>query len=152
MLKKFWWKISHIDLNILCAHKLFHKKMILLALCVKKTRFDAKKALHKTYYFIFSTHDTKKIPWNLTYAHKMSRSMCVQNFISEFFDILKCFFGGRSICSHVPNWIFGVLRLSADSPTLHEVRPWDNSALAARTVWHVDVRCGRRDCLLLVVG
>jgi hypothetical protein len=29
----------------------------------------------------------------------------IKNFLWNFLDISKCFFGGRSIYSHVPNWI-----------------------------------------------
>jgi hypothetical protein len=84
--------------------KSFNEKPILLVSCVKKTIFCVKNTWH--FYVVF-TQVTKKYRFlqNMIYPHIMSIRKREISVRFLFFTFRNIFSSGRSIYSHVPNWI-----------------------------------------------
>ena len=94
MVKEYKKKCLHIDLNMLCGHKVFHEKWTYFVACVKKTKFGAKIRLFTIYFFLvfFCTgHKKYRFSVKSLWEHIECEDVSV-NFISEFFDISKFVF------------------------------------------------------------
>jgi hypothetical protein len=79
--------------------KLFYGKMIFLMLCAKKTKFSAIKLYARHFFIFFCTAHKLLIFHKSSYAHLKYWDVYA-NFLLKYI-----YFGGRSICPHVPNWI-----------------------------------------------
>jgi hypothetical protein len=97
----------------------FTKKTIFFMLYVKRQN----PVLKEFFLSFYTRHKNVVFSQNMAHAYRISRCAC-WIFVTDFLTFWKCFFGGRSICSCVPNWTSKTLD---KSKTLFYGRRWYNT-------------------------
>jgi hypothetical protein len=115
-IKKFGQKISAYVSTFYVLTKSFHEKPTYFVLCVKRQNLVLKNSFVRVNFFLSFLHKPqKKKGFSLACTHIECWDVSAKFLFKTFWHFEMLFSDGRSICSHVPNWIsvFLVLLLQA---------------------------------------